>query len=278
MPRIEGNDYFALCEKHGKDNIIPLPCGKCPSCIEARSKSWAIRCVCEGIYHKQSCFITLTYNPDSCPEFLVRSDMQKFLKRLRKKVDFRYFGCGEYGPHGAHRPHWHIILFGYFPSDAKLVTFIDGNPYFRSKELQALWKFGFVSITEATYASCAYVARYCQKKLGNPDHREITLMSLKPGIGMRYFEDNKDKIYKYDAIFGNFGRSLRHKPSKYFDKLLERFDPVGFQRLKQVRISKANSQVISDVLDHGFKYYEDLCRYNAEIKKDKMSKLRRKDL
>ena len=39
IPRIEGNDYFSLCEKHGRDNVIPLPCGKCSSCIEARSIS-----------------------------------------------------------------------------------------------------------------------------------------------------------------------------------------------------------------------------------------------
>ena len=62
LPKRPGDDYFSLCAKHGKDSVIPLPCGKCPSCIEARSKSWALRCVCEASLHDENCFVTLTYN------------------------------------------------------------------------------------------------------------------------------------------------------------------------------------------------------------------------
>ena len=238
LPRRSGDDYFSLCERHGKDNIIPLPCGKCPSCIEARSKSWAIRCLCEATYFERSSFITLTYNDKCCPDFLVKSDFQKFLKRLRKRLfgssksNLTYYACGEYGPHGTHRPHWHVIVFGYWPQDAKFsCSNKDGGAYFTSKELQDLWPFGFVSLADCSYQSCAYVARYCQKKLKNPEKKEVSLMSK--GIGKRYFEDNYEKLYKYDAIFGNFGRSLRHRPSRYFDKLFERFNPVVLNAEKQ---------------------------------------------
>lgn len=283
LPQREGEDYFSLCERHGKDNVIPLPCGKCPSCIEARSKSWAIRCLCEASLYDRSCFLTLTYNDKCLPNGLCKRDLQLFIKRLRDhnpELDIRYFGCGEYGSH-THRPHYHLIVFGFWPEDAKFecVTSAGGN-FYSSKSLQKIWPFGFISVGECSYASCAYVARYCQKKLKDPVamKKEFTIMSLKPGIGTRYFEQNKDFIYKYDAIFGNFGKSIRHRPSRYFDKLFERCDPVVFQHLKQDRISRANSQVVSDMLDHGFRYYEDLCNYHAEIKKNKFDRLKRRDL
>lgn len=281
LPRRNGDDYFSLCERHGKDNVIPLPCGKCSGCIEARSKSWAIRCVCEASMYAENSFLTLTYNDKCLPNGLCKPDLQNFIRRLRKAYpdkDIRYFGCGEYGSH-TRRPHYHLIVFGFFPEDAKVECETrNGDYFYSSKKLQKLWPFGFISVGECSYASCAYVARYCQKKLKNPDSKEFTIMSLKPGIGARYFDLHKDFIYKYDAIFGNFGHYLKHRPSRYFDKLFERCDPSCFQHLKEDRISTANSQVISDMLDHGFRFYEDQLRYQAEIKDKKFSRLKRKDL
>lgn len=281
LPRRPGDDYFSLCERHGKENIIPLPCGKCSGCIESRSKSWAIRCVCEASLYKENCFLTLTYNDKCLPKGLCKSDLQSFIRRLRKAYPYkgiRYFGCGEYGEH-THRPHYHLIVFGLFPDDAKVECETKNHDFFYSSmKLQSLWKFGFISVGECSYASCAYVARYCMKKMANPDSREFTIMSLKPGIGARYFEQHKDYIYKYDAIFGDFGRYFRHRPSRYFDKLFERCDPSCFQHLKDHRISSAYSQVISDMLDHGFKYYEDQLRFKAEIKDKQFARLKRKDL
>lgn len=282
LPRIEGNDYFSLCKKHGSDNVIPLPCGKCSSCVEARSKSWALRCVCEASLHQNNMFITLTYNNKCCPKGLCKKDVQKYIKALRYRFpdnDIRYYLVGEYGPL-TNRPHYHAIIFGLFPDDAKFSTMLMGNPYFTSKKVQDCWPFGFVSITECTYQSCAYVARYCQKKLKDPEKRqkEFSMMSLKPGIGAEFFELNREKIYKYDCIVGNFGRSLRQRPSRYFDKLFEKFDAQCFQVLKEQRISKANQAVISDMIDHGFKYYEHLLEYRAGIKDKKMSYLQRREL
>ena len=282
LPRRPGYDYFSLCEEHGSANIIPLPCGKCPSCIEARSKSWALRCVCEASLHDENMFITLTYNNKCCPKGLCKKDVQKFVKALRYKFpdnNIRYYLVGEYGPL-TNRPHYHAIIFGLFPDDVAYSAMLMDNSYFTSKKVQDCWPFGFVSITECTYQSCAYVARYCQKKLKDPEARqkEFSMMSLKPGIGADFFELNKEKIYKYDCIVGNFGRSLRQRPSRYFDKLFEKFDAECFQVLKKQRISTANQAVISDMVDHGFKYYEHLLSYRAGIKDKKMSYLRRKEL
>lgn len=280
LPKRNGDDYFSLCQRHGKENVIPLPCGKCSSCIEAKSKSWALRCVLEASLYYENCFITLTYNDKSCPKGLCKTDVQKFFKRLRKlHPGVRYYGVGEYGPNGTHRPHYHFIVFNYWPPDAKFSHMTKNGDYFYcSRELQEIWPFGFISITDVTYAGCAYVARYCQKKLKNPDKREFSMMSLKPGIGAEYFNQHKDFIYRYDAVFGNFGKSLRQRPSRYFDKLYERCHPEDFQHLKKGRITKANSQVVSDMLEHGLTYYEDLLNYHAGIKDDKFSRLKRKDL
>ena len=39
--------YLELLAKYG-DDYVEIPCGKCDSCIEQRTKSWAIRC-CLGL-------------------------------------------------------------------------------------------------------------------------------------------------------------------------------------------------------------------------------------
>lgn len=86
--------------------MIELPCGKCDECRYKHAKMWANRCYLESKYHKKSCYITLSYNPENLPQgrTLVKTDLQKFWKRLRKYLSAReggegikYFACGEYG-------------------------------------------------------------------------------------------------------------------------------------------------------------------------------------
>ena len=54
------------------------------------------------------------------PIILKKSDFQKFIKRLRKDYDIKYFACGEYGDKTL-RPHFHAILFGVNFSDDKII-------------------------------------------------------------------------------------------------------------------------------------------------------------
>ena len=154
--------YVDLKRKYG-DMLVQIPCGKCDSCIEQRTKSWAIRCVLEASQYENNCFLTLTYNSKCLPKGgLCKKDVQSFIKRLRNKYGsgIRYFGCGEYGEH-YDRPHYHAILFNFWPTDAEPVyrDVVTDCVYYKSKELQSLWKFGFVSIGDVSYNSCAYVAR-----------------------------------------------------------------------------------------------------------------------
>ena len=114
--------------------LIHIPCGKCVGCRSDNAKMWSIRAFNELQFHKDNCFITLTYNDDNP---LVQSDpyclcdlrykhFQDFMKRLRKKTGakIQYLCCGEYGLKDG-RSHWHAILFGY--------DFPDKEPVYVSK-------------------------------------------------------------------------------------------------------------------------------------------------
>jgi len=72
----------------GRGHPLELPCGQCIGCRLERSRQWAIRCVHEASMHENNCFITLTYAPEYLPPDggLIKSDFQKFIKRLRKSI------------------------------------------------------------------------------------------------------------------------------------------------------------------------------------------------
>ena len=165
MKFLSGNAQFMtypeLKAKYG-DSLVMIPCGVCDNCIEQRTKAWAIRCSLEAGYYTNNCFLTLTYNDKCLPKYgLCKKDLLSFIKHLRNKfgAGIRYYGCGEYGT-TTDRAHYHLILFNFFPEDAEKVAMSPfGGFYYKSKSLQSLWKFGFVSVGEVSYNSCAYAER-----------------------------------------------------------------------------------------------------------------------
>ena len=88
-----------------------VPCRQCTECKMARAKEWAVRLYSELKTTEKSCFITLTYSDEHNPGILLKQDFQKFIKRLRKDYQLKYFACGEYGDLKL-RPHFHAILSG----------------------------------------------------------------------------------------------------------------------------------------------------------------------
>lgn len=84
-----------------------IKCGQCMECRLAYSREWAIRITHEAAMHERNCFLTLTYDDDHLPKYgqLVKSDLQKFFKRLRHHFNFKYVACGEYGER-RRRPHF----------------------------------------------------------------------------------------------------------------------------------------------------------------------------
>jgi hypothetical protein len=247
---------------------IKLPCGQCIGCKLLKSVNWAIRCEHEMSLHDANCFITLTYDEENLPKdySLNKWHFEKFMKRFRKEISpkkIRYFMCGEYGDE-SWRPHYHAIIFGYdFPDKMRVQTQEVDNPYFLSAQLAKLWPFGHHMITNATFETAAYVARYCTKKITG-DHAEehykkeiidfceftgevysfiqtqlepeYATMSRRPGIGKDWYKKYKTDCYPSDYLVRN-GNKI--PIPRYYDKLLEREEEVKLAQIKVSRKIKA---------------------------------------
>jgi len=168
---------------------IDHPCGTCMPCRVTRQQQWVTRILLEDRCHAFSSFITLTYSPEHLPDgnALVKSDLQKFIKRLRKNTGqkFRYVAVGEYGDE-RDRPHYHAILFGYDPIGPDGMDIKSGRAN-RELTLEKTWGKGFCTIEPLTPGRARYTAAYTMKKLtkerddGRPP--EFALHSRRPGIG-----------------------------------------------------------------------------------------------
>jgi uracil-DNA glycosylase len=212
-----------------------LPCGQCIGCRLEKSRKWAMRCMHESSLHEDNIFLTLTYRPEELPfticskpqPTLYKPHFQKFMKRLRKKYDYRisYYMCGEYGD-DTNRPHYHAILFGHDFKDKKPhKRSKSGEMLYTSDEADQIWSHGFVTIGDVSFESAAYVARYVLKKRtgkGADFHYqgrepEYASMSLKPAIGKNWLEKWKTDVYPHDYVIIN-GKKV--KPPRYYDNLL----------------------------------------------------------
>jgi hypothetical protein len=238
--------------------VIPIPCGQCLGCRLDYSKKWAVRCILESSYYKDNYFLTLTYDDEHLPKnsSLVKRDLQLFLKRLRKYIrtytgltGVRFYACGEYGEKSM-RPHYHVILFNCPLNDLKLLkrTCLNNNLY-TSEAIAKLWPQGLHSVGEVTYETCAYTARYVIKKHKGLDSKwyelhnlapEFVLMSRRPGIGEKYYNDHKDDIYATDEIIvKSSDKVISIKPVQYYDKKFDLENPELLAALKDVRKRKA---------------------------------------
>lgn len=162
-----------------------VPCQSCIGCLLSKSCEWAARIGHEASLHWNNCWLTLTLNDDykntrQNPYSLERgqkSEMTRFLKRLRKKYTpknpypkgtpeheqfrmdnaIRFFYCGEYGETCFHcnrterecscghyypwrgRPHYHVCLFNHDFTDKRYFKTINGCDHYTSDELDLLW-------------------------------------------------------------------------------------------------------------------------------------------
>lgn len=232
---------------------------------------------------------------------LLKRDIQKFFRRLRKystrdgsglhiaalkPTNFkdtpstggsiadlipviRYYYCGEYGEKYK-RPHYHLCLFGIDFKDKKLVKHSnDEHRLYESELLQKLWPHGQHILSELTWQTAAYTARYSlakvngqlqnqlqQYKINNKTiskkHYEqidndtgeiITLqqefndMSRKPGIGFDWLQKWQTDVYKKDTSHVRI-RGNKTQPPRYYDKLYAKKNRTHFDHIKKER-SKA---------------------------------------
>lgn len=286
---------------------MQIPCGKCIGCRLQKSKEWSVRCMHEASLYWNNCWLTLTLNDDYIktrenPYSLQRgttSEITKFLKRLRKKYGegIRYFYCAEYGEtcffckktekncatHGCGnyhpwrgRPHYHVCIFNHDFDDKRYFKTINGKKHYTSETLEALWTdpktkqfMGWATISELTYDSCAYTARYTTKKIYGEKAEEID-----PVTGIRHYEiiDENGVIHELEPEYcqmsrgssklqtGGIGKGWldkyskevldndsvqfkdqKIKPPSYYDKIFDRTVPELLEEIKEERIDKAKN-------------------------------------
>lgn len=276
--RYDLSSYQQLCSRYGEKNVIALPCGSCLNCKLNKAKEWSVRCVLEASLYDYNYFVTLTYSDDNVPQRLQRKHLQSFIKKLRLAVPgCRYFGCGERGSH-TFRPHYHLILFNCNLPDFRAVRKNPLGGYIYSSEtIKKCWPYGFVEIGEVSYSSCSYVARYATKKaFGNSFDDEFICMSLKPGIGAKWFEKNVD-IFDDDAIYGRFGGSKAVKIPRYFEKMFELIDPDKLLKIKDARVNKSHPITLNELLVHSMEKIEDLYSYQDDLAKAKYKRMKERE-
>ena len=172
-----------------------VPCGKCGGCRAGARLDWAIRMYHESQSYERNSFITLTY--EHAPEKLIKSDLQKFIKRLRHHSNrkLRYFGCGEYGEE-TNRPHYHLVLFnedfrgGY--------TYNIDDQLYGNTAINRIWSHGTCTFADFNMATACYVAGYVNKKIGDED--TFSVMSKRPPIGYEYAVQMQDQLARLEKV------------------------------------------------------------------------------
>lgn len=198
---------------------VPVPCGKCPTCVARRVSAWSFRLMQEDKSSIMSNFITLTYDTSKVPitragfMSLSKRDIQLFFKRLRKLNDnkIKYYLVGEYGSKTM-RPHYHIILF-----NCAIET------------IQKAWDLGGVHYGTVSGASVGYTLKYISKPKRVPMHvnddrqREFSLMSK--GLGKSYLTDQIIGWHKADLdnrVFLNIEAGKKASMPRYYkDKIYD---------------------------------------------------------
>lgn len=262
--------------------VMLIPCGQCIGCRIQQREDWTTRIELEARDYpkEQVWFITLTYDDEHVPGMIVKTgeimrkvqytwkpgekrpssvqillyeDIQKFLKRLRKayRGKLRYFVAGEYGEQTA-RPHYHMILYGWTPTDLKDLYKTQHNGYYTSEWLKGLWEMGQIQIAQAVPETYRYVAGYVTKKMYEIDGKKanayyelgqtkpFACMSLKPGLGDKYYQEHKKEIWQQGYIQCTNGK--RAKIPRYYEKQMEAENPQRLWRIKQNRQKNAMEQ------------------------------------
>lgn len=277
--------------EHRTGQHFTVPCNRCSGCRRTQALAFATRCMHEAAQHEYNSYVTLTYDDKHLPSDLSlhHEHFVRFMKALRnrlcreerfilsdeqpsatlhcsygtashtlipeiqllKPIPPRFYMAGEYGSlYG--RPHYHAILFGIgFPDKTYHGRTKAGAKLYTSAELDKLWRMGYASIGNVTFASAAYIARYVMKKRtgdGNKDiyeiidpetgeiyfrQKEYNEMSRRPGIAKTWFDTyHEDYIYQ-DKIRLLDGRQV--KPPRYYDKQLKRMDAAIYEHTKIAR-------------------------------------------
>lgn len=262
-----------------------LPCGTCIGCRREIALDWKWRCLGEMQYHKDACFLTLTYNDEHVEELNKRA-FQLFMKMLRykTKLNLKYYACGEYGGLWG-RPHYHAIVFG-LASDNSVFQPIPNTSHVRCD----LWQNGFVYVGTVTPKSVTYVTGYITKAL--PVHlRNETIGSLAPpfrlmskGLGEKYFNENMEKFAKtlsmtYEGVHYRLPRNWQKLLKIQYPETKDLFYERAIVQQQRKRIDLINATGSLDPNTHQEFEIENLKAIKAKIEAEEThhtsNKLRR---
>jgi hypothetical protein len=99
---------------------------------------------------------------------------------------------------------------------------------------------------------------------GTPIAKEFANMSRMPGIGSTWLDKYFEDVYPRDYVVVN---NTQIKPPRFYDKLLEKRDPVMFKQVKEKRREQTEKELIN--------YNEEVDRLwvSQEVKINKIQKL-----
>jgi len=243
----------------GSRDRIVVPCGKCPACLANRRDEWITRLVEEAKDHDKMIFLTLTYEDNNLTygetsPTLVKSDVQKFLKRFRKKIGrkIRYYCVGEYGT-STYRPHYHFIMFN-----------VDDTDY---DSLLSSWGLGHIEIGSVTIRSISYVCKFHVNKSSAPRGTmpSFTLMSTKPAIGASYVTRMADyHSASVDRAYYSDYNIKKHLPRYFKNKLYSK------EEREEIALRYVDSTYDASVVDSKPDYFRDryyrIKAYEAKFK------------
>ena len=219
-------------QKNGSGLAHVVPCGKCVKCLRRRQASWAFRLMEQMKVSESACFLTFTYEtaPVSPNGYmtLVKSDYQKFMKKLRKRLKpldyglrfknhmpkLKYYAVGEYGSSGD-RPHYHAIMFN-----------LPGTYMANPDILTKVWDKGIIDIGTCTGASIAYTTKYIMSGAWEPvdivdtntgaiieDDRQPHFSLMSKGLGSTYLTPamvryHKERLHSFITLPGGYLTAL----------------------------------------------------------------------
>lgn len=219
-------------------NGIYVGCRKCWQCRSNRVSDWVGRNIAETKKAVRSYAVTLTYgrSKDGVANhlrsvMLVYSDIQKMLKRMRRRgMNVRFMMAGEYGSTYS-RAHWHGVFHfgkGVMPEEwegphlnwsAEQWDKVGGIhvPEWYEPDGRPT---GFVHIKRAEYAHMRYMLKYMLKDQWDENQQLKFTMSKKPPLGAAYFIElaqetaeaglsPRDLKYKMDVIKYNGERAVQ---------------------------------------------------------------------
>lgn len=253
-----------------------VPCGKCNFCLDRRRKEWAFRLNQEKLFSLSSVFVTLTYSEAPVSSWsglptLSRLDVQRFMKRLRKRqakllaglpvvyrsrrydlehIPIRYYLVGEYGSKG--RPHYHALIFNLIP---RVIA-----------EVSEIWGHGFTVVGECEPRSVNYVSGYVMTKQQNVSEEQVQPFALitnrSGGLGIKYLQTHRRWHYEARIFHTQDGKRKGSLPRFYREKIFNEAQRARYAAELQVGLQEKELARIEELS----KFHPDPWAYDLEVR------------